>query len=145
MQSLNLPINQVTYVPQEIDIHASRNVIERARDLPNEKLGQMMTVVSCLGSRPHRLLESVKPSPGEIRKVLLATGIANVPHLIVMDEPTNHLDLPSIECLEQALFDCPCGLLLVSHDRRFLETLTHQRWHISEDRRMKGKFILEIK
>jgi len=145
MQSLNLPMNHVTYVPQEIDIQASQNVMARARDLPNEKLGQMMTVVSCLGSRPRRLLESIKPSPGEIRKVLLATGIADVPHLIIMDEPTNHLDLPSIECLEQALFDCPCGLFLVSHDRRFLETLTHKRWHISEDRKMKGKFILEMK
>jgi macrolide transport system ATP-binding/permease protein len=144
MQSLNLPMKHVTYVPQEIDIQASQDIMARARELSSEKLGQMMTVVSCLGSRPHRLLESVKPSPGEIRKVLLGTGIANIPYLIVMDEPTNHLDLPSIECLEQALYDCPCGMLLVSHDRRFLDTLTHKRWHISEDRRMKGKFILEI-
>ena len=144
MQSLNLDMNHVTYVPQEIDIHASQDVMAQARDLPNEKLGQMMTVVSCLGSRPHRLLESVKPSPGEIRKILLATGIANVPHLIVMDEPTNHLDLPSIECLEQALVDCPCGLLLVSHDRRFLDALTDKRWHLSEDSGMKGQYNLEL-
>jgi ATPase subunit of ABC transporter with duplicated ATPase domains len=89
-------------------------------------------------------LESAAPSPGEIRKILLATGIANVPHLIVMDEPTNHLDLPSIECLEQALIECPCGLLLVSHDRRFLDALAHKRWHISGDRKIKGKYILEM-
>ncbi len=144
MQSLKLPENHVTYIPQEIDIHASQEVMARARDLPTEKLGQMMTVVSCLGSRPHRLLESVEPSPGEIRKILLATGITNVPHLIVMDEPTNHLDLPSIECLEQALVECPCGLHLVSHDRRFLDALTHKRWHISKDSRMKGNLILEM-
>jgi macrolide transport system ATP-binding/permease protein len=144
MQSLNLQVNHVTYVPQEIDIHASRDVLARARNLPNEKLGLMMTVVSCLGSRPHRLLESAAPSPGEIRKILLATGIANVPHLIIMDEPTNHLDLPSIECLEQALVDCPCGLFLASHDQRFLDTLTHKRWHISEGNRGRGKYILEI-
>ncbi len=144
MQSLNLEPDQVTYVPQEIDIHASQDVMARAQNLPNEKLGQMMTVVSCLGSRPHRLLESAAPSPGEIRKILLATGIANVPHLIVMDEPTNHLDLPSIECLEQALIECPCGLFLVSHDRRFLDALAHKRWHISEDRKIKGKYILEM-
>ncbi len=144
MQSLNLRKNHVTYVPQEIDIHASQDIMTRARDLPNEKLGQMMTVVSRLGSRPHRLMESVEPSPGEIRKILLATGIANVPHFIVMDEPTNHLDLPSIECLEQALVDCPCGLFLVSHDRRFLDALAHKRWHISEDSGMKGKYILEM-
>ena len=68
----------------------------------------MMTVVSRLGSRPQRPLESIVPSPGEIRKVLLAIGIAKVPHLTVMDEPTNHLDLPSIERLETALADFPC-------------------------------------
>ena len=144
MQSLNLSDNHITYIPQEIDINASQDIMGRARELPHDKLGQMMTVVSCLGSRPQQLLESVEPSPGEIRKVLLATGIANVPHLIVMDEPTNHLDLPSIECLEQALIDCPCGLLLVSHDRRFLDALVHKRWHISEDTMVKGKYILEM-
>ena len=145
MQSLNLPEKQVTYIPQEIDTHASQDVMARARDLPHEKLGQMMTVVSCLGSRPDRLLESVEPSPGEIRKLLLAIGIANVPLLIVMDEPTNHLDLPSIECLEQALVGCPCGLLLVSHDRRFLDALTHERWRISKDSRMDGNYHLEMR
>jgi ATPase subunit of ABC transporter with duplicated ATPase domains len=144
MQSLNIEVDKVTFVPQEIDLHASQDIMARARNLPNEKLGQMMTVVSCLGSRPHRLLESEAPSPGEIRKILLATGIANVPHLIVMDEPTNHLDLPSIECLEQALIECPCGLLLVSHDRRFLDALAHKRWHISGDRKIKGKYIFEM-
>jgi ATPase subunit of ABC transporter with duplicated ATPase domains len=144
MKSLNLEADHVTYVPQEIDLHASQDIMARARNLSHEKLGQMMTVVSCLGSRPHRLLESAAPSPGEIRKILLATGIANVPHLIVMDEPTNHLDLPSIECLEQALVECPCGLFLVSHDRRFLDALAHKRWHISKDRKMKGNYILEM-
>lgn len=144
IKSLDLRENHVTYVPQEIDTRASQNVMARARDLPDEQLGQMMTVVSCLGSRPQRLLESAEPSPGEIRKVLLATGIANVPHLIVMDEPTNHLDLPSIECLEQALADCPCGLFLVSHDRRFLAALTRKRWHISEVSEGKGNYILEM-
>ena len=145
MQSLNLRENQVTYIPQEIDTHRSQGVMARARDLPHEKLGQMMTIVSCLGSRPHRLLESVEPSPGEIRKLLLAIGIADVPHLIVMDEPTNHLDLPSIECLEQALVECPCGVLLVSHDQRFLDALTHKRWRISEGSRMHGNYILEMR
>lgn len=143
IQSLNLQENLVTYVPQEIDIHASQDVLARARNLAKQKLGQMMTIVSRLGSRPHRLLESAEPSPGEVRKILLATGIANVPHLIVMDEPTNHLDLPSIECLEQALVDCPCGLLLVSHDRRFLDNLTQKRWHISEDKLMRANFRLD--
>jgi ATPase subunit of ABC transporter with duplicated ATPase domains len=48
-----------------------------------------------------------------------------------MDEPTNHLDLPSIACLEEALAECPCGLLLVSHDQYFLNRLTTIHWHIA--------------
>jgi macrolide transport system ATP-binding/permease protein len=90
-----------------------------------------MTIVSRLGSRPELLLRSVEPSPGELRKLLLARGISRAPYLIVMDEPTNHLDLPSIECLEEALADCPCGLLLVSHDERFLGRLTGTRWRLT--------------
>jgi ATPase subunit of ABC transporter with duplicated ATPase domains len=145
MQSMNLPKRYVAYVPQEIDIHVSQDILKQARTLSNETLGQMMTVVSCLGSSPDRLLESQAPSPGEVRKILLAIGIANVPHVIVMDEPTNHLDLPSIECLEKALADCPCGLLLVSHDRRFLDALTGIRWHISEAGELKGNYVLQMK
>jgi ATPase subunit of ABC transporter with duplicated ATPase domains len=145
MQSLHLQEDQVTYLPQEINILTSKEIMARARNLPHDKLGQMMTIVSCLGSRPQRLLESIEPSPGEVRKILLATGIAKVPHLIIMDEPTNHLDLPSIECLEQAMADCPCGLLLVSHDQRFLDALTHKRWHIAEDGGVKGKYTLGIR
>jgi macrolide transport system ATP-binding/permease protein len=142
MRSLNLEPDRVTYIPQEIDICASRQILEDMRALTREKLGQVLIVVSRLGTRPQRLLETDEPSPGEIRKILLASGIANVPHLIVMDEPTNHLDLPSIECLEEALANCPCGLLLVSHDRRFLDALTHQQWHISEEMPAAGRFIL---
>ena len=143
IRSLNLPMDHVAYLPQEIDLQASLDVMELVRDFSNEKLGQMMTVVSCLGSRPHGLLESQRPSPGEVRKLMLAIGIVKVPHLIIMDEPTNHLDLPSIKCMEQALMDCPCGLLLVSHDQRFINSLAQKRWHISEDKEIKGQFILE--
>ncbi len=48
-----------------------------------------------------------------------------------MDEPTNHLDLPSTELLEAALAECPCALLLVSHDLRFLEAVGCIPWFLS--------------
>jgi macrolide transport system ATP-binding/permease protein len=128
---IDLPAEHVTYLPQEIDAQSSRTVLDEARRLPPEALGKLMTVVSRLGSRPARLLESPEPSPGEARKLLLGLGIARHPHLIIMDEPTNHLDLPSIECLEEALDGCPCGLLLVSHDLRLLGRLTRIRWDIA--------------
>jgi ATPase subunit of ABC transporter with duplicated ATPase domains len=129
--TLDLPPERLTYLPQEIDLRSSRDLLGEVQRQPPDVLGMIMTIVSRLGSRPARLLESAEPSPGEVRKLLLALGIARQPHLIVMDEPTNHLDLPSIECLEQALQDCPCGLLLVSHDERFLRALTRTRWHLA--------------
>ena len=133
LRRLNIEAARLVYLPQEISAERARGILAEARSLPRAELGRMMTAVSRLGSRPHRLLESAEPSPGEIRKILLALGIARVPHLIVMDEPTNHLDLPSIECLEEALDGCPCGLLLVSHDERFLARLTATRWQIASD------------
>jgi len=47
-----------------------------------------------------------------------------------MDEPTT-LDLPAIECLEEALSQTPCALLLVSHDRRFLGRLCTIEWRLT--------------
>ncbi len=133
LASANVPEEKLTAMPQEVDAVLGAAILQEARRLAPEQLGHAMNTVSRLGSRPARLLESVEPSPGELRKLLLALGMARAPHLIVMDEPTNHLDLPSIECLENALADCPCGLLLVSHDERFLDRLEMQRWHISGD------------
>jgi macrolide transport system ATP-binding/permease protein len=140
----NLPAEQVTYVPQEIDVTRSRQILVAARGLQQSELGRLMTVVSCLGSDPERLLGSELPSPGEVRKLLLAFGVARIPHLIVMDEPTNHLDLPSIECLEEALARCPCGLLLVSHDERFLRRLTRIRWVIARQDSRGGDTVLRV-
>ncbi len=127
---LNVPAERLVYLPQEIDAVSSSRAIEQVRRLSRDELGRVMSLVTRLGSDPDRVMETTEPSPGEMRKVLIAMGLAASPQLIVLDEPTNHLDLPSIECLEKALADCSCGLLLVSHDERFLEALTDRRWHI---------------
>ncbi len=142
--ALDVPPEQLTYVPQEIDRGESRGLLDRARQLAESQLGHLMNIVSRLGSRPDRLLVSAEPSPGETRKLLLALGMVRPPHIIIMDEPTNHMDLPSIEALEAALADCPCSLLLVSHDTRFLRKLTRTPWHISPDAETADSFTLRI-
>lgn len=133
LSQLTLPQDKVIYIPQEIDLEQSHRIMREVNNLSHERLGRVMTIVSCLGSRPERLVGSDESSPGEIRKILLALGVSNSPHLIVMDEPTNHLDLPAIECLEEALADCPCGLLLVSHDFRFISRLVSVNWQLSSN------------
>jgi ATPase subunit of ABC transporter with duplicated ATPase domains len=142
VDSLNVSKNHITYVPQEIDLSHSRDILAQAIALPKDKLGHLMTIVSRLGSRPEKLLNSDEPSPGETRKLLLAIGMTCTPHIIIMDEPTNHMDLPSIECLEQALKNCPCALLLVSHDRYFLDKLTSRQWNITPDMNSLGRYVL---
>jgi len=144
VESLNVPKKHVTYIPQEIDLRRSQEILARAQTFDGENLGHLMTIVSRLGSRPERLLSSVEPSPGEARKLLLALGMTRRPHIIIMDEPTNHMDLPSIECLEHALSDCPCSLVLVSHEKRFLENLTQTQWQIAADARSSATFTLHI-
>lgn len=60
-------------------------------------------------------------SGGQKKRVALALTLINKPNLIIMDEPTNHLDIEMIEWLENYLQDTSISLLLVTHDRYFLD------------------------
>ena len=126
----SLPSERVLHLPQELSTAQSQELLDSVRALPRQTLGRVLNIVSCLGSRPERLLESALPSPGEVRKLLLALGMSQEPHWLILDEPTNHLDLPSIKALEAALVECPCALLIVSHDTRLLAAVAEQHWHI---------------
>ncbi len=138
LSHLQIPEENLINIPQEITAEESRLLLGRIKELPNEDQGRIMTTISRLGSRPARLLESEQPSPGEIRKLLLALGIIRGPHFIIMDEPTNHMDLPSILCLEEALADCPCAMLLVSHDKSFLQKTTVLHWELQPEKAIDG-------
>jgi ATP-binding cassette subfamily F protein uup len=63
-------------------------------------------------------------SGGETRRAALARALAPSPDILLLDEPTNHLDLPAIEWLEGELASLDSALVLISHDRRFLERLS---------------------
>jgi ATP-binding cassette subfamily F protein uup len=63
-------------------------------------------------------------SGGEARRAALARALAPQPDILLLDEPTNHLDLPAIEWLEKELKSMRSAMVLISHDRRFLENLS---------------------
>jgi len=113
--------------------------------LPSVRRGEVLAAIDCLGSDPRRIIETDELSPGEVRKLILALGLEREPHLVVMDEPTNHLDLPSIECLQNALVDCRCALLLVSHDDPFLGATTTTAWSITPDRADASAWRLDVR
>src|SRR5205085_437386 len=68
--------------------------------------------------------EPARLSGGEGRRAALARVLAPQPDILLLDEPTNHLDLPAIEWLESELANSRSALVLISHDRRFLERLS---------------------
>src|SRR5207245_7624213 len=65
-------------------------------------------------------------SGGERNRLLLARLFAQPANLVILDEPTNDLDIESLELLEERLQDYKGTLLLVSHDRRFLDNVVTQ-------------------
>ncbi len=62
-------------------------------------------------------------SGGELTRGSLARALASSPDLLLLDEPTNHLDIESLEWLEQTLVDLDAAVVLVAHDRWFLEAV----------------------
>src|ERR687886_349757 len=62
-------------------------------------------------------------SGGQLTRASLARALAAEPDLLLLDEPTNHLDIESLEWLEQTLLNLDAAVVLVAHDRWFLETV----------------------
>jgi macrolide transport system ATP-binding/permease protein len=128
VKSVPLSSDELIYIPQEISKSSAADILQRIRAQSDAEKGEILTIIRRLGSEPPRLLETATPSPGEVRKLMLAQGMQKKPALIIMDEPTNHMDLPSIHCVENALQECACSLLLVSHDYVFLQKVASYFW-----------------
>jgi ABC transport system ATP-binding/permease protein len=73
-------------------------------------------------------------SGGEARRAALAKALVANPDVLLLDEPTNHLDLPAIEWLEKTIQGLRAAIVLISHDRRFLETLSEKTLWIDRGR-----------
>jgi ATPase subunit of ABC transporter with duplicated ATPase domains len=123
---------EVFFLGQEVGTGDGQSILESVRAFPADTRGRTLSLVAALGTDPDRLLASEAPSAGEVRKLLLAEGLARRPWAVVLDEPTNHLDLPTVERLSAALRAYPGALLLVTHDDALAEAVTTTRWALSE-------------
>ena len=70
-------------------------------------------------------------SGGQKTRALLARLLLEKPDLLMLDEPTNHLDIEAVEWLEHALHDWDGAVLIVSHDRYFLDNTVNTVWEMS--------------
>ncbi|MDM8246580.1 ATP-binding cassette domain-containing protein [Collinsella tanakaei] len=134
VRGLLSPDLAVLDIPQELDAEEREHTVAGVAALSDAERGRVLSTVAQLNSDPDRILEGGRTSPGELRKLMLASGMLCRPVLIIMDEPTNHLDLHSTEALERALAAYPGALLLVSHDRAFLQACTTRTWDVRDGR-----------
>jgi ATPase subunit of ABC transporter with duplicated ATPase domains len=99
-----------------------------AAQVPGQVPEENRTLLAKFGLKADHVLRPASSlSPGERTRAALALLQARGVNLLVLDEPTNHLDLPAIEQLESALDEYPGTFLLVTHDRRMLESVAVTR------------------
>jgi ATPase components of ABC transporters with duplicated ATPase domains len=81
-------------------------------------------------------------SGGQLKRVALANVLITEPDLIILDEPTNHLDLDMVEWLEEYLQRSRLSLLMVTHDRYFLDRVCNEIIEIDQQQlyQYKGNF-----
>ena len=120
------PGTTIRYLPQEPDLSAYKTVLDyvEAGLGPTDNSHRCISLLRELGlsgdEDPKRL------SGGEIRRAAIARTLAPEPDIVLLDEPTNHLDLPAIEWLETELKSLRSAFVLISHDRRFLQSLSNR-------------------
>lgn len=73
-------------------------------------------------------------SGGERRRVALAAALVRDLDLLVLDEPTNHLDVEGVRWLADHLLERKCALVIVTHDRWFLDTVCNRTWEVVQGR-----------
>jgi ABC transport system ATP-binding/permease protein len=114
----------IRYLPQEPDLsaHATTLAYVEAGLGASDDPHQARYLLEQLGLTGEE--DPSNLSGGETRRAALAHVLAPQPDILLLDEPTNHLDLPTIEWLERTLAASRSALVLISHDRRFLETLS---------------------
>ena len=119
------PGARVAYLAQEPDFRAFATVRDFvAAGLPAgfiDEAHRVEAVLDQLQLPGDRVCATL--SGGEARRASMAQALVSEPDVLLLDEPTNHLDLPTIEWLEEELLTFRGGLLLISHDRAFLNRL----------------------
>ncbi|KOS66900.1 elongation factor 3 [Lysinibacillus contaminans] len=127
------PAANIGYLTQEVfDLPLHKTPEQLFYKETFEERGKVQNLMRHLGFTPAQWTASIdNMSMGERVKCKLMAYILEEKNVLILDEPTNHLDLPSREQLEQTLAQYNGTLLVVSHDRYFLEKTTEQTLQIT--------------
>jgi len=124
---IEMPREQtIGYLPQIMEHHKGKSVLDEVRDsCPEAGPGEAEKILVGLGFLQEELSRPTETfSQGWNMRIELARILLSKPSLLLLDEPTNHLDIESIEWFEDYLKAYRGAVLVVSHDRRFLDNVT---------------------
>ena len=124
----------ISYLPQLPDFTLENDVMTQVKqsiypDVVEEF--EMKSILTKLGMNDFtQILKTM--SGGQLKRVALAIALLKPCDLLLLDEPTNHLDNQMIEFLENYLIKWKKALVMVTHDRYFLDSITNQIWEIEQ-------------
>jgi len=119
----------IGYLPQDVPFVSGQTVAEFVAGKDGAPRHEVDAALSRVDIDGDRLGSSL--SGGEARRAALAQAMLADPDVLLLDEPTNHLDLPTIERLERDLVERRRTLIVISHDRAFLEAVTTDTFWMS--------------
>jgi ATP-binding cassette subfamily F protein 3 len=145
---------QLATTDQESELYAA--MVERQGELQHQLEGhdiytiraRVEKVLLGLGFKQRDMEAPVTSfSGGWVMRLMLAKMLLVSPSLLLLDEPTNHLDLESLTWVEEFFRTCPGAMVVISHDRTFLDKITKTTWELSLGRLSvyKGNYSYYIK
>ncbi|MBN2065165.1 MAG: ABC-F family ATP-binding cassette domain-containing protein [Sedimentisphaerales bacterium] len=127
------PSLSVGYCSQQQEhLNTENTVFDELYDLPNINEQQVFDILARFRFTDEAIQKKIKNlSGGERNRLQLAKLLYSRPNFLILDEPTNHLDIYTCEAIEEALLEFEGTLLVVSHDRYFLDKIVN---HVAEVR-----------
>ena len=124
--TIEIKAHNITMLDQELPQHLDGTVEDYIRRNFHssedwEQQYKIEKIVTDVNLKPEDLLQNL--SGGQLRRCLLAAALVNEPDVLLLDEPTNHMDIETIQWLEKTLKQINITLIIITHDRSFLQNV----------------------
>lgn len=131
---LGANVNVGYYDQEQSNLHLDKTIIDEVwDDFPEMTTTQLRTALGSFLFKGDDVFKEInKLSGGEKCRINLLKLMLSKSNLLLLDEPTNHLDIPSREALEEAILSYDGTLIVISHDRYFLNKVIHRILELQE-------------